>query len=103
MQVREVLEVYHADLPVGRFPLRRLVSVHGPGAGRCQAEPSKRIHLDLLIRLKRVHRRIPQSRFWRGLWLRRVPHNLACSDDNSLRLTARAPLNPMSMARRIVE
>jgi hypothetical protein len=25
MQVREVLEVYHADLPVGRFPFRRLV------------------------------------------------------------------------------
>ena len=43
MQVREVLEVYHADLPVGRFPLRRLVSVHGPGAVRCQAEPFKRI------------------------------------------------------------
>src|ERR1700730_17880479 len=50
MQEREVLEVYHADLPVGRIPPRRLVSVHGPGAGRCQAEPSKRIHLDLLIR-----------------------------------------------------
>ena len=52
MQVREVLEVYHADLPVGRFPLRRLVSVHGPGAGRCQAEPSKRIHLEPS---KRIH------------------------------------------------
>jgi hypothetical protein len=37
VQVREVLEVYHADLPVGRFAFRRLVSVHGPGAGRCQA------------------------------------------------------------------
>jgi hypothetical protein len=27
MQVREVLEVYHADLPVGRFPFRRLVRI----------------------------------------------------------------------------
>jgi hypothetical protein len=44
MQVREVLEVYHADLPVGRFPFRRLVSVHGSGAVPCQAEPFKRIH-----------------------------------------------------------
>ena len=101
MQVREVLEVYHADLPVGRFSLRRLVSVHGSGAVRCQAEPSKRI--PPLNRFLMRPRRIPQSRFRRGLWLRRVPYNLACSDDNSRRLTARAPLNPMSMARRIVE
>jgi hypothetical protein len=32
MQAREVLEVYHAHPPVGRFPFRRLVGVYGSGA-----------------------------------------------------------------------
>jgi len=32
MKVREVLEVYHAHPPVGRFPFCRLVGVHGSDA-----------------------------------------------------------------------
>jgi len=31
MQMREVLEVYHAYPPVGRFSFRRLVGVYGSG------------------------------------------------------------------------
>ena len=32
IKVREVLEVYHAHPPVGRFSFRRLVGVHGSDA-----------------------------------------------------------------------
>jgi hypothetical protein len=32
IKVREVLEVYHAHPPVGRFPFCRLVGVHGSDA-----------------------------------------------------------------------
>src|SRR5262249_56936715 len=38
IKVREVLEVYHAHPPVGRFPFRRLVGVHGSGSCRDQDE-----------------------------------------------------------------
>src|SRR5262249_29997568 len=36
--MREVLEVYHAHPPVGRFPFRRLVGVYGSGAFHDQDE-----------------------------------------------------------------
>jgi hypothetical protein len=38
MKAREVLEVYHAHPPVGRFPFRRLVGVHGSDAFRDHGE-----------------------------------------------------------------
>src|SRR5262245_24701299 len=38
MQVREVLEAYHAHPPVGRFSFRRLVGVYGSGPFHDQDE-----------------------------------------------------------------
>jgi len=38
MQVREVLEVYHAHPPVGRFSFRHLVGVYGSGPFHNQDE-----------------------------------------------------------------
>ncbi len=38
MQVREVLEVYRAHPPLGRFSFRRLVGMYG--SGPCPREPS---------------------------------------------------------------
>ena len=43
MQMREVLEVYHAHPPVGRFSFRRLVSVYGSGPVRSAERYIKRI------------------------------------------------------------
>jgi len=38
MQMREVLEVYHAHPPVGRFSFRRLVGMYGS----CPVRPAER-------------------------------------------------------------
>jgi hypothetical protein len=43
MQVREVLEVYHAHPPVGRFSFCRLVGVYGSGPVRPAERYVKRI------------------------------------------------------------
>src|SRR5262249_4249653 len=50
MQTREVLEVYHAHPPVGRFPFRRLVGVYGSGA--CQDQDGR--HAEGIRRLNRT-------------------------------------------------
>jgi hypothetical protein len=64
MQAREVLEVYHAHPPVGRFPFRRLVGVYGSGACHDQegrdAEGIQRLNTTRLSAF-------PQSRYRRLL------------------------------------
>ena len=56
MKVREVLEVYHAHPPVGRFPFCRLVGVHGSDAFHDHGERhAKRIpRLNARTRSRRI-------------------------------------------------
>jgi len=56
MKVREVLEVYHAHPPVGRFPFFRLVGVHGSDAFHDHGERhAKRIpRLNARTRSRRI-------------------------------------------------
>ena len=43
VRVREVLEVYHAHPPVGRFSVRRLVGLYGSGPVRPAERYAERI------------------------------------------------------------